>query len=207
MQLTHWGRDKLVDISQTTFSNVFSSIKMLEFRLKFLWSLFLKVPIKTMPALMQIMAWCRPGEKPLSEPLRVRLPPHICVTRPQWIKEMLPCARLNQLHWRHNDHDGVSNHQPRCCLLNRLFGRRSKKISKLRVTGLCAGNSPGPVTSPHKGPVTRKMFPFDDVIMQSILSNNSWWPSPFKCWSHIWETYVIPYPCSNLKFVMILKED
>ena len=36
----------------------------------------------------------------------------------------------------------VSNHQPRDFLLNRLFGRRSKKISKLRVTGLCAGNSP-----------------------------------------------------------------
>ena len=29
----------------------------------------------------------------------------------------------------------------------------------------CVGNSPGPVNSPHKGPVTRKMFPFDDVIM------------------------------------------
>ena len=48
---------------------------------------------------------------------------------------------------------------------NRLFRRRSRKTSKLRVTGLCAGNSPGPVNSPHKGPVTRKMFPFDDVIM------------------------------------------
>ena len=40
-----------------------------------------------------------------------------------------------------------------------------KEKSKLRVTGLCAGNSPGPVNCPHKGPVTRKMFPFDDVIM------------------------------------------
>ena len=67
--------------------------------------------------------------------------------------------------WRHNDHAGVSNHQPHGCLLNRLFRRRSKKTPKLRVTGLCAGNSPGPVNSPHKGPVTRKMFPFDDVIM------------------------------------------
>ena len=46
------------------------------------------------------------------------------------------------LHWRHNGHDSVSNHQPHDCLLNRLFRRRSKKISKLRVTGLCAGNSP-----------------------------------------------------------------
>ena len=46
------------------------------------------------------------------------------------------------LQWRHNGRTGVSNHQPRDCLLNRLFGRRFKKTSKLRVTGLCAGNSP-----------------------------------------------------------------
>ena len=69
------------------------------------------------------------------------------------------------LHWNHNDYDRVSNHQPHGCLLNRLFRHRPKKTSKLRVTGLCAGNSPGPVNSQHKGPVTREMFPFDDVIM------------------------------------------
>ena len=69
------------------------------------------------------------------------------------------------LQWHHNEPDGVSNHQPYDCLLNRVFRCRSKKASKLRVTGLCLGNSPGPVNSPHKGPVTRKMFPFDDVIM------------------------------------------
>ena len=72
------------------------------------------------------------------------------------------------LHWRHNDHDGASNHQPHGSLLNRFFGRWSKKTSKLRVTGLCAGKSPWPVNSPHKGPVTRKMFPFDDVIMKMV---------------------------------------
>ena len=43
----------------------------------------------------------------------------------------------------HNGYDGISNHQLHRCLLNRLFGCRSKKTSKLRVTGLCAGNSPG----------------------------------------------------------------
>ena len=46
------------------------------------------------------------------------------------------------LRWRHNGHDGVSDHKPHHCLPNRLFGCRSKKTSKLRVTGLCAGNSP-----------------------------------------------------------------
>ena len=40
------------------------------------------------------------------------------------------------LRWRHNDHDSVSNHQPHGCLFNRLFGCKSKKTSKLRVTGL-----------------------------------------------------------------------
>ena len=49
---------------------------------------------------------------------------------------------LLTLQWRHNGHDGVSNHQPCDCLLNYLFSRRSKKTSKLRVPGLCAGNSP-----------------------------------------------------------------
>ena len=47
------------------------------------------------------------------------------------------------LQWHHNELDGVSNHQPCHCFLSHLFGRRSKKTSKLRVTGLCVGNSPG----------------------------------------------------------------
>ena len=48
----------------------------------------------------------------------------------------------SSLQWRHNGRGGISNHQPHDCLLNRFFSRRSKKTSKLRVTGLCARNSP-----------------------------------------------------------------
>ena len=51
-------------------------------------------------------------------------------------------SRNKSLQWRHNEHDGVSDHQSHYCLLNRLFRRISKRTSKLRVTGLCAGNSP-----------------------------------------------------------------
>ena len=47
------------------------------------------------------------------------------------------------LLWRHNERDSVSNHQRLYCLLKRLFRRRSKVTSELRVTGLCAWNSPG----------------------------------------------------------------
>ena len=45
----------------------------------------------------------------------------------------IPLQRVSTLQWCHNGLYGI----------NRLFGRRSKKTSKLRVTGLCAGNSPG----------------------------------------------------------------
>ena len=69
------------------------------------------------------------------------------------------------LQWRHNQRDGVSNHQRRDCLLDCFVRRRLKKLSKFRVTGLCEGNRPVTGDSPHKGSVTRKLFPFDDVIM------------------------------------------
>ena len=52
-------------------------------------------PINNIPALVQIMAWHRPGDKPLSEPMIVSLPTHICVTRPQWVKlvqDRNPCS-------------------------------------------------------------------------------------------------------------------
>ena len=49
---------------------------------------------------------------------------------------------LRPLQWRHNGRSGISNHQPHDCLLNRLFRHRSKKTSKLRVTGLWKGISP-----------------------------------------------------------------
>ena len=48
-----------------------------------------KGPINNIPALVQTMAWRRPGDKPLSEPMMVRLPTHICVTRPQWVNGVL----------------------------------------------------------------------------------------------------------------------
>ena len=53
-----------------------------------------------------------------------------------------PTLASISLQWRHNGRDGVSNHQPHYCLLNRLFRHKSKKTPKLRVTGLCEGNSP-----------------------------------------------------------------
>ena len=63
------------------------------------------------------------------------------VMRPSYLYHGNPYA--GTLQWRHNGRDSVSNHQPHDCLLNGLFRRRSKETWKLRVTGLCVGNSPG----------------------------------------------------------------
>ena len=49
-----------------------------------------KGPINNIPALVQIMAWRRPGAKPLYEPMMVRLRILICVTRPQWFNTSPP---------------------------------------------------------------------------------------------------------------------
>ena len=49
-----------------------------------------KGPINDIPSLVQIMAWRRSGDKPLSEPMMVSLLTHICVTRPQWVNSLWP---------------------------------------------------------------------------------------------------------------------
>ena len=75
-----------------------------------------------------------------------------------WKIQSSGCWESPQLQWRHNEHNGVSNHHRLDCLHNRLLRRRSKKTSKLCVTGLCEGNTPVTGEFPHKGPITRKMF-------------------------------------------------
>ena len=77
------GRHFPDDVFKCIFlnKNVWISLKI---RLK----LVPKVPINNIPALVKIMAWRRPGDKPLSEPMMVSLLTHICVTRPQWVKSL-----------------------------------------------------------------------------------------------------------------------
>ena len=62
--------------------------------------------INNTPTLVQIMAWRRPGDKPLSEPMMVNLLTHICVTRPQWVNDIplsnwiIGCQRRWLSAWR-----------------------------------------------------------------------------------------------------------
>ena len=91
------------------------------------------------------------------------------IHRIHFVKLALLPTKIRQircsLQWRHNVRDSISNHQPRECLLSRLIRRRSKKTSKLRVTGLCAGNSPEAGEFPAQRASNAENIPFDDVIM------------------------------------------
>ena len=78
-----------------------------------------KGPIDNNPALVQIMAWRRSGDRPLSEPMMVSLPTHICVTRPQWVNADVSdhdttwCNMIHVLHkalthWGRDKMDAIS---------------------------------------------------------------------------------------------------
>ena len=77
------GRHFADDIFKCIFLNENAWI-LIKISLKFVP----KGPINNIPALVQIMAWRRLGDKPLSEPIVVSLPTHICVARPQWVKSL-----------------------------------------------------------------------------------------------------------------------
>ena len=105
------------------------------------------------------MAWRRPGDKPLSEPMMVRLSTHICVTRPQWVN--FHKQRLS----------------PWFGIIDTIPDTTSRVNHAMKIHHYCDvmwGIHRSPVNSPHKGPVTRKMFQFDDVIMRKMLYYTQW---------------------------------
>ena len=89
-QHTHWGRDKMAAISQRPFFNCIFLNENIWISINISLKFVPKGRINNIPALVQIMAWCRLGDKPLSEPMVVELLTHICVTRPQWVNILTP---------------------------------------------------------------------------------------------------------------------
>ena len=98
--------DKCVSLNE----NVWISIKI---SLKFVP----KGPINNIPALVQIMAWHRPGDKPLSEPMVISSPRHIYASL--GLNELMPDIP--------SEHQGISNHRQMNSLFNGLFSPKSKK--------------------------------------------------------------------------------
>ena len=70
-----------------TFKRIFLN-ENVRISIKISLKFFAEGHINNIPALVQIMAWRRPGDKPLFEPMMVSLLTHICVTRPQWVNSL-----------------------------------------------------------------------------------------------------------------------
>ena len=94
LRLRQNGRYFADDIFKYIFLNENAWIS-LKISLKFVPN----VPIDNIPALVQIMAWRRPGDKPLSEPMMVSVLTHICVTRPQWVNSVAPGRCCCNFKW------------------------------------------------------------------------------------------------------------
>ena len=73
-----------MDAISQTFKRIFLN-ENVEISIEISGKFVPKGPINNNPALVQLMAWRRSGDKPLSEQMMDRLPTHICVTRPQWV--------------------------------------------------------------------------------------------------------------------------
>ena len=112
---------------------------------------------------------------------------------------------LQPLQWRYNGRDSFSNHQSHDCLLNRLSRRRSNKTSKLRVTGLCAGNSPGTGEFPAQMASNaqnvfiwwrhheRRMISITFIL--SVLMNDRKMKTHFHFFRYIHQVLIIIYLC------------
>ena len=130
-----------------------------------------KGSINNIPALVQIMAWRRSGDKPSSEPMMVRSPTHMCVTRPQWVKtfsitaEMRRCRDACQIPERY-DHYSIKSHS--------FAWWRHQMEAFSALLAICAGNSPVPGDFPTQRPVTRSFDVFFDLCLNKRLSEQSW---------------------------------
>ena len=108
--------------NQIRLAGCFSEVCTLS-RIRFQWQFFLAVSILTMSVTVN-------EKKILPSCISLTVQSRGCV-----------CACSDPVHSGDVIMSVISNHQPHDCLLNRLFRRRSKKTPKLRVAGLCEGNS------------------------------------------------------------------
>ena len=190
----------MATIFQTTFSNAFSWKKMYQF---WLLKFVPKGPINSIRALVQIMAWRRSGDKPLFEPMMVSLLTHICVTWPQWVKteamapsesaardSWCPAGTRRALQWSHNERHGVSVTGVLIVCWTVYSGADQIKHQSSVSLAFVRGIHRSPVDSPHKGPVTRRKYPFDDVIM---------WSHRFS-WAAVKRKLVPKGPIDNFRF-------
>ena len=136
-----------------------------------------KGPINNIPILIQIMAWCRLGDKPLSEPMVVSLLTYICVTRPE-LNHVVPGQTVWwEIRYRKSSRQTHYN--------DVIMSEMASQITSLTIVLLnCLSWRKENTKDPRHWPLwgeftgdrciplaTREMLPFDDVIM---MHHNKW---------------------------------
>ena len=114
-----------------------------------------------------IRGYCRIASSKQLKPATKAWGPSVSLPWKPKLFNSLP-AQPQPLHWRQNGHDGVSSHQSLDCLLKRLQIKRKHQSSA--SLAFVRGIHRWPRNSPHKGPITRKTFPFDDAIMRQAFA-------------------------------------
>ena len=132
------------------------------------------------------MAWRCPGDKPLSEPMMVNLPTHMCITRPQWVNTCIGILSENKTKQNLETHLGL-----------KTVMMTSSNANIFRVTGHLCGEFTGPGEFPAQRPVTRSFGVFFDLRLDKRLSKQSWgwWFETLSCplWRHC-NVYCIHIP-------------
>ena len=120
------------------------------------------------------------------------------------VKSDLDCYIVQQtsLQWHHNRQDGISNHHPHHCLLNFFFRHKSKKTSKLHVTGLCVGNSPVtdelPAQMASNGENVSLWWCQNESDLDCYIAQQTWciWEVlPSNYWGSLGNQTIIIFPC------------
>ena len=149
-QLSHCPLDKMAAIFEDDIFNCIFLTENILISIKFSLKFIPKLQINNIPEIVQIMAWCRPSDKLLSEKMMVSLLTHMC--------------GLSELYCIPNKMQKVAEsitifYSTVCSGADQRKHQSSASLAFLR------GIHWWLVNSPHKWPVTLKMFPFDDVIM------------------------------------------
>ena len=114
--LTHWGpRQNGCHFADDIFKCIFFN-KNVWISIKTTQNFVPKGSIDNIPALIHIMAWCRPGDKSLSQPMMGSLLVHTCITGPQWVNQLmqgLVCSVM-EIVW-HFSHE--LSHYKQGCLM------------------------------------------------------------------------------------------
>ena len=155
----------MADILQMTFFKCIFMNEIASISFYFSLKFALKVWINNILALVQIAAWRRPGNKLLSEPMVVSILMHICVTQPQWVNSFVPHYNDIIMSVIASQITGASIVYSAVCL--RTDQRKHQSSTSLAFV---RGTYQWPVNSLCKGPVTRKVFPFDDFNMMLVTA-------------------------------------